>query len=149
MGNSTTIPVIKPQKPLEPVNFMLLLMKALEKDQTTLSKQEIVDAKTTEFDVKIESAIYKSWNKKLQAASDKIQKAVKHKKSSKVKQYQAQMNVESTESQSNESQQEGSVQAAQGQTQSDASNLQMKAQMAQGVNSILLALSNMLGRIEA
>ena len=149
MGNSATTPVTKHQKPLEPENFMLLLMKALEKDQNTLSNQEIVDAKSTEYDVKIEMTIYNYWNWKLGCAYDNIKKAVKNKNSSKLKQYQAQMNLESTESQSNESMQDGAVQAAQGQAQTDASNLQLIAQMALGVISILLALSNMLGRVEA
>ena len=147
MSNAPATPAMPLQKAAGPVNFMYLLMKALEKDQNSLSSQEIADAKTTEFDVALEANIYGYWNTVLEGDAA----AIKHdkKNSKKMKDEQAQMNADSTTANSNETMEDGTVQAAQGQTQTDASNLQMKAQMAQGVNSILLALSNMLGRIEA
>ncbi len=148
-------------------NFMFALMKAVEKDQTTLSQQQIVDSKTTMLQVKIEEQIYQYWNNDpsspINKALDKISKYAKYsgnhsdeKHSSKeehdtseVNKWQAKYNAASAKAQSAENQQDGTVKASQGQTSSDASNLQMKAQMLQGINGLESALSNMLGRITA
>lgn len=136
-------------------NFMLDMMKALDKDQNTLSEQQIIDAKSTDIAVQIEAALYKYWNAVLTKCAAKIAdyKAQAKKDGNKPEKeitiLSKEYATDSALAQSSESQQDGTVQANQGQTSSDAMNLQMKAQMAQGINSILSTLVNLLGRITA
>lgn len=128
-------------------NFMMLLMEAVAKDQIYLSRQQILDAKTTQISVGFEEAVYSYWNGPdgplAQAASD----IASHPKE--VAYYQSVYQNQSAIAQSQESNGSGTVESGQGQTQTDAQNLQMKAQYVQGVNSILTALTGLLGRIAA
>lgn len=135
--------------PAERINFMYALMKAVGNDQDSMSLMQVTDAKTTMNAVNLEQMLYTQWNKVLQNDALAIQ-GVDPKSdnaSSIIQQLQSQYNVDSSKAQTEESQQDGATQSAQGQTSTDASNLQMKAQMVQGVNSIQSALTNMLGNI--
>ncbi len=125
-------------------NYMLALMEAVNKDQTTLSEQQITDAKSTMIATQLESNLYNYWMKKLSSDAGKIPKS-----GDKIAYYQGIYQKDSAAAQSMETQQDGAVQASQGQTSSDATNLQMKAQMVQGVTSILTALVNYLGQVTA
>lgn len=140
-----------PQLPKQRVNFMYALMEAVGKDQDSMSMMQMVDAKSTMLAVDLEQTLYAYWNKILEQDDAKIQ-AVDPKSDNAatiINQLQSQYNVDSSTGQSNESQEDGVVQSTQGQTSTDASNLQMKAQMIQGVNSIQSTLTNMLGNIVA
>jgi len=130
-------------------NFMYALMKAVSKDQSSMSTQQIIDAKTTQNDAAIETALYGYWNQVLESIDAQIQMVNPNWDNSSqiMNKLQNEYNVNSAQGQSNESQEDGAVQAAQGQTSTDASNLQMKAQMIQSVNGILSALTNMLGQV--
>jgi|GEM_PF-5817383 len=128
-------------------NFMLAMMEAVEKDQDTMSSQQITDAKATEEAVQLEANLYTHWMGELKYITSEIWGAKGD--SSTLKKYMAIYSEQSAEGQSMESQQDGAVQADQGQTTSDATNLQMKAQMIQGINSVLSTLVNLLGRITA
>ncbi|MBS0629830.1 MAG: hypothetical protein JSS30_06365 [Verrucomicrobia bacterium] len=132
-------------------NFMYALMTAVGKDQDSMSMQQIVDSKTTMIDASIENAMYNHYNQILQNDAEAIQKVPEGQSwtSDEINKLQAQYNVDSSTAQSNESQQDGMVQSGQGQTSTDASNLQMKAQMLQAVNGIQSALTNMLGQVVA
>lgn len=140
-----------------PTSFMYALMKAMEKDQATISQQQITDAETAETDAQIETTIYNYYTYLLGYYAQLIAKyqdpdyQKHHKKSWKkdLADAQGQYNKYSAAAPSAEGQQDGAVQAAQEQTSSDASNLQMKVQLAQGIESILAALSALLGRITA
>lgn len=156
---NTVSPLPLPLHPL-PIHhlegsFMYALMKAIEKDQNTMSEMQIINADSTMIAAKIESNLYGYWNAVLKKDADEVEyyttgKGSKEKDASKKAQkWQQQYNVDSAKAQSEESQQDGAVQGAQGQTSADASNLQMKAQMVQGVNSILTTLVNLLGRVTA
>lgn len=133
--------------PLEkqPTNFLMALMKALQENEKTESKEQMTDAQSTEFAVNLEEKLYTYWNGKLDYWVGKINSASK----SKVSTYQSDYSEAHAEASANQSQQDGAVQADQQQTSADASNLQMQAQMIPGVTSILDALVNMLGRITA
>lgn len=149
--NSQMLPLQKQIKPItrEPSSFLFLMMKALEKNQTTESNQQITDAKSTEIAVTAEGKLYAYWNKQLETISGKIAGITgtsttdSNERANLMKEFQ----VDQSKAQSNQSQQDGAVQADQGQTSSDATNLQMQGQMVQGANSILSALVNFLGKI--
>lgn len=151
--NTQMLPLQKQIKPItrEPTSFLLLMMQALEKNQQTESNQQITDANSTELAVTAESKLYAYWNGKLEAISAQIAQITgtstqdSNDRANLMKQFQ----VDQSEAQSNQSQQDGSVQADQGQTSSDATNLQMQGQMVQGVNTILSALVNFLGKVTA
>ncbi|NGX48360.1 MAG: hypothetical protein K1000chlam3_01751 [Chlamydiae bacterium] len=136
-------------------NFMLDLMKAVDKDQSTLSEQQVLDAKSTEIAVQIEANLYKYWMNELSVVTKEIAnykywaKQSGRSDSGELAYLTKFYALASAHAQSMESQQDGAVQADQGQTSMDATNLQMKAQMVQGVNSILSTLVNLLGRITA
>jgi hypothetical protein len=143
--------------PLHPseINFMLAMMEAVEKDQSTMSEQEITDAKATEVAVNLEGDLYSHWMGDLKKITEEIKKyktlAKDHNQSPAeyLKYLMSKYSTLSAEGQAMESQQDGAVQADQGQTTSDSTNLQMKAQMVQGINSILSTLVNLLGRVTA
>jgi len=145
MGNAQTQTQV-PDSNRVPVgtNYMLALMGAVNKDQTTLSEQQITDAKSTMIATQLESNLYNYWMKKLTSDAGNIPKSGKD-----IAYYQGIYQKDSAAAQSMETQQDGAVQASQGQTSSDATNLQMKAQMVQGVTSILTALVNYLGQVTA
>ena len=136
-------------------NFMLAMMLAVEKDQTTLSSQQITDAKSTEIAVKIEANIYNFWINELDILSNDIANYKKEAKiagrtpSAEMKYLVSYYSTMQTDAQKNETEQDAVVQANQGQASSDATNLQMKAQLVQGINSILTSLAALLGRITA
>jgi hypothetical protein len=134
------------------LSFLYAYMAAIQKDQSTMSGQQLIDGKTTECDSTLELQMYEAWNSTLNfdvgQISAKIKAGGKH-ESENVELAQAQYNSDSQAAQSQESQEDAVVQASQGQTQSDASNLQMKAQMAQSVTSIMSTLVQMLGHITA
>lgn len=140
-----------PLLPQQRVNFMYALMKAVGRDQDSMSMMQMIDAKSTELSVDLEQKLYAYWNGVLEKDDVAIQKVVvtDPNASSEINKLQSQYNVDSSTGQSNESQEDGVVQSTQGQTSTDASNLQMKAQMIQGVNSIQSALTNMLGNVIA
>lgn len=141
----------------QPMSFMYALMKAMEKDQATMEQMQITDAQTTELDATIETNLYTYYNAQLQKYADGVawwdspdgQKQDKKHWQANAAADQAEYNKYAAEEQSAAGQQDGGVQAAQGQTSTDASNLQMKVQLAQGVESILAALSSLLGRLTA
>ncbi len=155
----------------EGVSYEYAEMLATEKDQSTLAKQQLVDARTTQCNVQITQKIYEYWN-----ATGKVYKSGpkkgqpcgggplfkwaawvnyyatenKHPTSAdttEVNRCQVQYNEASSRAQSSESQEDGATQASQAQANSDASNLQMKAQMVSAIMSIITTLSGMLGRI--
>lgn len=133
-------------------NFILAMMKAVSKDQSTLSQMQIVDANSTMLATKIEENIYEYWNGPhgpLARDEGKISDYAgsSHKDASnEVTKWQTQYSEDSAKAQQYEQQQDGNVQSAQGQTSSDATNLQMKAQMVQGLNSILSTTSSLLNQ---
>lgn len=127
-----------------PVNFMLLLYEAINKDQNGMAQQQIVDAESTKISVGFEEKIYSVWNQLLETDATNILN-----NPNQVQYYQSVYNTHSAEAQAGENDEDGTVQSQQGQTSSDAQNLQMKAQMVQGINSILTTLSGLLGRITA
>lgn len=128
-------------------NFMMLLMEAVSKDQILLSQQQIIDAKTTQMSVGFEEAVYSYWNSQGGPLAQAAGQIAQH--PDQVAYYQTLYQNLSAQAQSQESNGSGTVESGQGQTSSDAQNLQMKAQLAQGVNSILTTLSGLLGRITA
>lgn len=139
---------------LEPSNFMFDLAKAIEKDQSTMSEQQLTDAESALFATKLEEQLYGFWERKLDNAAQNVTATYdKYKNSSKlsekVQEAQTDYSKDNADAQSNETQQDAMVQSAQGQTQSDATNLSMKAQIMQAANSILTTLINMLGNITA
>ena len=149
-------PLIPLKRPNGPVNFMYLLMEAVAKDQNTLTKMQIIDSKATLFAVKMTAAIYEYWygsGGPISHAQSMINKYAYGKASkqntNEMYAWQARFNQDSARAQSNSQQEDGVVQSTQGQTSSDANNLEMKARMIQGINGILSALTNMLGRITA
>lgn len=140
-----------------PTSFMYVLMEAMEKDQGSEEEAQIVDAETAKLAADVETNLYTYytnaeayWAQQV-ADIDSKQHREAHKKSWKpdAAAAQAEYNKYVAMGQSAEGQQDGAVQAAQGQTSSDASNLQMKVQLAQGVESILATTSALLGRINA
>lgn len=148
--NTQMIPLQKQTKPItrEPTSFLFLMMKALEKNQATESKQQITDAKTTELSVALEGKLYAYWNKVLSEIATEISNTPDSKQGSTeranlMKDFQ----VDQSKAQSAQSQQDGEVQADQGQTSSDATNLQMQGRMVQGANTVLSALVNFLGKV--
>lgn len=136
-------------------NPIYLLMCAVAKDQATLSNQQMVDAQTTEMAVKQEVDIYSIWNGTgptggpgiLGYDVQLIETAIQEGKNPAAA--QARYQADAAKAQAQESTADGSVQSGQQQTTTDAQNLQMKAQMAQGVNSILTTLSSLLGKLTA
>lgn len=153
-GKNEPIPLL----PSARVNFMLAMLEAVMKDQTTLSQTEITDANSTELATTMETDIYQYWNgpdSPLESDLVEIQAwaGISPKDDptapGEAAYWQKKYAQDSAKAQSSESSQDGMVQSAQGQTSSDASNLQTKAQMVVGMNSIESALSNMLGRITA
>ncbi|NGX48401.1 MAG: hypothetical protein K1000chlam3_01792, partial [Chlamydiae bacterium] len=121
----------------------------------TLSEQQVLDAKSTEIAVQIEANLYDFWMDALAKVTQEIAnykywaKQSGRSDSAELAYLTKSYATDSAHAQSMESQQDGAVQADQGQTSMDATNLQMKAQMVQGVNSILSTLVNLLGRITA
>ena len=135
-----------------PVNWMLLMMEAVQKDQNSMANMQLTDAQSTELGVKIETAIYAFWyeNKSIPGTvaywTQKIEDA---KKSTDIQKDQAEYSTASADAQKNTSQQDGVVQEQQQQTSTDASNLAMKAQMIQPINQLISALAAMTDRITA
>lgn len=142
-----------PAKQAQPTNFMYDLMKAIMHDQSTMSQQQLTDAQSTMIATKIETALYTAWKDTLTLAAQHVEHEATsgHKKTRGARTQAAQANysLQNSKAQMNESQQDAMVQSTQGQTQSDATNLQMKAQIQQSANSILTTLVNMLGTITA
>ena len=135
-------------------NYMLALMEAIQKDQSTMSEQQLVDAKSTMNATTFETDIYNYWKTQLQKDADAVTDASTSKgsdsdRSAKTNAAQAQFSKDNAVAQMNESQQDSLVQSTQGQAQSDATNLQMKASIAQAANSVLTTLVNLLGTIQA
>ncbi len=129
-------------------SYMWAMMKAVSEDQDSMSQQQITDAQTTQLAAGIEANIYNYWNGVLNTDATAVAKA-DPKTTGAVAKAQQTYTVDSAKAQSFETQQDGLVTSAQGQTSADATNLQMKAQMVQGLNSIWAALSAMLGKIQA
>lgn len=134
-------------------NFILAMMEAVSKDQTTLSSQEITDAKTTELDVQSEENIYLHWNgdgsvnNKGVLGTD-VDNVINNEGNTNAENaLNAKYNKDSTTAQGIESQMDGTTQTAQSQTSADGTNLQMKAQLVQGLMSIMSTTSNLLGRL--
>lgn len=142
-----------PAKKSQPSNFMFDLMKAIMHDQSTMSQQQLTDAQSTMNATKFETAIYNHWKTVLAEAAANVQTQAdsgsSKTRASRVQAAQAAYSNDNADAQMYESQQDAMVQSTQGQTQSDATNLQMKAQMQQSANSILTTLVNMLGTITA
>ena len=140
-------------KQSQPSNFMFDLIKAIMHDQSTMSQQQLTDAQSTLNATKFETAIYNYWKGVLAAAAKNVQHQAtsgdKDTRSARVQAAQAAYSNDNADAQMYESQQDAMVQSTQGQTQTDATNLQMKAQMQQSANSILTTLVNMLGTITA
>jgi len=128
----------------KPVNFLLMEMEAVAKDQSTLQTTEIGDAQTAKLDANIETMIYEKQNKILHDLSEDVQNAST--KGQGVTKAQNAYSVASTKANSEESQADGAVRSSQGQTDSDSKNLNGKAMMAQGVASILTTTQNLLAR---
>ena len=129
-------------------NYLLNLLEAVAKDQSSMSKMEMVDSKSTEVNVKELTILYAYWNNNvLKKDIANIKSAVKHHDSPGwISTLQQVYNADSAKAQAAESQQDGAVKSSQGQTSSDATNLQMKAQIVQSINSIEAALANMMGQ---
>ena len=134
-------------------NFMYALMKAIMHDQSTMSQQQLTDAQSTMNATKFETAIYNYWKGKLTQDAWYVQWNANNgnskTRSARVQAAQAKYSNANADAQMYESQQDAMVQSTQGQTQSDATNLQMKAQIQQAANSILTTLVNLLGTITA
>lgn len=156
MSNPIINPLPEPLAPtpspiLPPVScFLYALYKALQKDQQTMSEQQVISAKATENAAVMESNIYKFWSDVLTKDAALVQRDCTDKKyKDDLPGDQQNYSLASSKAQSQQSQQDGLVQGAQGQTSADASNLEMKTQMAQGMNTILSMLTSLLGRITA
>ncbi|MDN3505969.1 MAG: hypothetical protein P0S96_01925 [Simkaniaceae bacterium] len=128
-------------------NFMLDLMKAVNKDDSTMSMQQMQDSKTTMLDTELQANILNFWMDTLHRLGMDIWEHRDHTKY--VAGLQGQYNADSSKEQAEVGDQQGATSAAEGQTRSDATNLQMKAQLVQSVNGILTALTNLLGRVTA
>lgn len=128
-------------------NFMLDLMQAVNKDDSTLSVQQMQDAKTTMLDTELQANILNYWMGELHSLGMDIWRNRDDTKY--VAGLQGQYNADSSKEQAEVGEQQGATSAAEGQTRSDATNLQMKAQLVQSVNGILTALTNLLGRVTA
>jgi len=142
-----------PVKQAQPTNFMYDLMKAVMHDQSTMSQQQLTDAQSTMNATKFETAIYNYWKGRLAYYAGQVQSAAtsgnSKTRSARTQAAQAAYSNANADAQMNESQGNAIIQTTQGQTQSDATNLQMKAQIQQSANSILTTLVNMLGTITA
>lgn len=130
-------------------SYVYAMIAAVAEDQSSLSKQQETDANTTEISVKMESNLYAHWQTVFNNDHYYINHYAKDKNSEKENDWMNQYNIDSASAQESEATQDGIVQAGQQQTSADASNLQMKAQMVQAVNSISSTVSGMLGRITA
>lgn len=134
-------------KPAPRVNFMYAMMKAVGRDQDSMSLQQITDSKSTMLAVTMEQNMYRSWNGILQTDDQNISAVDPGSDNapSIINQLQSKYNVDASTAQSMESQQDGGmVQPLQGQASSDANNLGMKAQTMQGLNTLQAALSSIL-----
>jgi len=142
------------------MGFMLALMEAVNKDQSTMAYQEIEDANSTQVAVKQEENIYAYYNTNTTSEDGTnveggllgddawhISQCSQHGDDDGVRRWQAKYSTDEAIARSNESQKDGTVQQAQGQTGSDGTNLQLKAQLAQTVTSIATTTSNLLGRL--
>jgi hypothetical protein len=119
-----------------------------------MSEQQLVDAKSTMNATTFETDIYNHWKATLQADAAAVTTASQGSgsdsdRSAKTNAAQATFSKDNAVAQMNESQQDSLVQSTQGQAQSDATNLQMKASIAQAANSVLTTLVNLLGTIQA
>lgn len=149
--NPLPLPVHEPYRG----NFMYALMKALEKDQNSLSQSQINQAEAAKIAGTVYLHIEQYWGAK--CATDaknaswfasKGGRKDKHWKD-KVTQWEQQYNEDNANGQCQEANAQAPVTSSQQTISSVASDLQTKAQMAQGVNSILATLSALLGRITA
>ena len=136
-------------------NFMLSLMQAVAKDQSTSALMQESDAVTVENDTQLELTLYNHENAILEAAAawvnteEEVAANDPNSKDAAANAANAQAAVTayqlvSTQAQGVESQADGNVQSAQNQAQTDGSNLAMKAQLAQTLNSIQTTTSNLL-----
>lgn len=143
-------------------NFMLALIEAISKDQQTMAYQEITDAQSTQAAVAQEEQLYAFYNTNPTQDGDNqipggllgydawhIQYCARNGDQDGVTRWQAQYSTDEAKARSNEGQKDGQVQSAQGQTSSDGTNLQLKAQLAQVLSSIATTTSNLLGRLLA
>lgn len=133
-----------------PSNFMYDLMTAIELDQSTMSEQQFVDAQSTMNATSLETDLYNHWSSVLTNDSNNVKRQADNggdNEAENVQVAQSQYSTDNAKAQSNESQMDALVQSTQGQTQSDATNLQMKAQLQQSANTILTTLVNFLGSV--
>lgn len=149
-----------PQEPFQPTppaplelpestNFMYALMKAVMHDQQTMARQQLVDAQSTLLATKFETAIYNYWKGMLDNLSQQVSDAAARGDTTAVKVDETLYSNANIQAHSNESQQDAMIQSTQGQTQADASNLAQKAQLVQGILTILTTLNNLLGNVIA
>jgi len=133
-------------QPAPRVNFMLELIEALNRNQDSLSKQQLTDANSTMIATTMEENMYAAWNQKLQTDDQNIQGVTSQTpdESNVLTKYQLQYNYDNSLASSNESQLQGLIESGQGQTSTDAQNLQMFAQITQSATSIMSTLTSML-----
>lgn len=128
------------------VNFLMELIEALNRNQISLSQQQLTDANSTMIATTMEEEMYVAWNQKLQVDDENIQGVTSQTpdESNVLTKLQLQYNYDNSQASSNESQLQGLIESGQGQTSTDAQNLQMFAQITQSATSIMSTLTSML-----
>lgn len=131
-------------------SYMWAMMKAIAGDQTSMQNSQINMSQTTMFAAKIEEAIYQYWNGPngpLAKDTEAIQADAKGDNTTQENADQSTFNKDSTVASGAENQADGPVQSGQQATSAIASDLQLVAQQAQGVTSIMTTLTQMLGNV--
>lgn len=134
------------QPPPSRANFMFALITALEREQTSESNQQASDAESTMLSTTMLENMTNSWNAVLKQANGVVQSINKDTpdESNAMTKAQLAYNYDNSLSNSNTSQLQGTVQAEQGQTSSDATNMQMMTQIMQSATSIMQTLTSIL-----
>lgn len=134
------------------VSFMYALMKAIANDDQTEGLMEVSDGKVTERFAQQELDIYHAYNLILKSDEESVSTWAGKDQSDKNNQSQlsaaqTKFQGDSTEASAEENDADQALSAAQNQTQGDGTNLAAMAQFAQQVNSVMGALSNLLGNL--
>ncbi len=133
------------------MSFLYALLAAEQKDQNTMSYQQITDAITTQNNASMEEAIYQQSNAQLKTDASAVSKFINSHQSMSTSADTAtlqQLNVkyqsDSTQCQTYQNTADSTVQASQTQVGQDGQNLANKAQLVQTMLSISSTMSSLL-----
>ena len=133
-------------------NFMLAVIESTAKSNESEGLMEVSDGKMTEYFANELMKLYNFYNSLLQQDAKDVSTWAGKDQDNKDNQAgmqaaQVKFQKDSTTAQAEENQGDSAVQSAQNQTSADGSNLAMMAQYAQQMNSVMSALSNLLGNL--